>query len=168
MNKLRFLAAVMAVCFSLIICSCSKQTNEIVVEHPDAASASAHSGVAEVTFVPEGYEVASHRTVYRFVYETEYTCEEQIAVLRIASTDYSVTNLSGYADTMLFDVYTAKNGREFEIESREGVYAVEWQADFGGKSCNISYVLHGGTEEQFKQQLDSVSAYFYGSEQNDK
>lgn len=148
-------------CFLTVFAySCAdNKTVDIVREYNTAESASEVCGLMPVTFVPDEFSVSAYRTVYDYVSETEYTAGEKTAVLRIVSTEYTVSNLSGFTDTGLEDVYTSKDDREFEIESREGVYACEWQSKFGETECNISFVLIGGELSEYRELLDMLLEY---------
>ena len=160
----RILPALLVLCV-LFCTACNKKAqNEIIMEFDTPQAASEHCGMSVVDFVPAGYKPCAYRTVYGFVSETEYEKDGEIAVLRIADAQYNVSNLSGYADTLLYDVYTSRLGGEFEIESREGVFACEWQTDFGGKPCNVSYVLHGGDYDGYKKQLEELLTYLSDKE----
>lgn len=151
-------------CTASVLCmgSClhSEKKSEIVREYKTAAEASEACGLAQVDFVPEGYSVAAYRTVYNYVSETEYMNGEKTAVLRIVSTEYNTTNLSGFAETGLAEVYSARDGREFELgRTRENVYTAEWQQSYGGVQCNMSFVLMNGEIGEYKIMLESLLDY---------
>ena len=74
----------------------------------------------------------------------------------MADAGYTITDLSGFADTGLEDVYTHTDGREFEIETRDGVYAVEWRDEYGGKEYLFSLTLFGGELVEMRQLLRGV------------
>ena len=147
----------------LFAVSCGDNTSaQIVKEYDSAKSAADVCGISEVTFVPEGFKVSAYRTVYDCVSETEYRKGDAVAVLRIVDAEYTTTNLSGFTDTALADVYTYGDGREFEIESRDGVFACEWQDSYENIRCNISFALIDGEETEFRAAFDQLLNYLDG------
>ena len=134
---------------------------EIIKEYETSVLASESCGIDDVTFVPNGYKAEKYSTLYGIVYECEYRNDNSYSVLRIVPSEYTTSNLSGYTDTLLFEVYKVGE-TEHEIESREGVFACEFTTEFSGKECDISYVLSGGTADEFKAQLKELVTYLKG------
>ena len=106
-----FLASVLcAASFSLA--SCEKQTDNIVKTFETPLQVSQMTGIDPVNYVPDGYKATAFRSVYDIVSETEYIPSEgydkntpKIAVFRIVDAAFSTTNLSGFEDTALSEVY---------------------------------------------------------------
>lgn len=147
----------------LFAVSCSKNAPvDIVKEFDTAQQASEMCGLEAVTFVPEKFEASAYRTVYDRVSETEYRKGDTVAVLRIVSAEYTTTNLSGFTDTSLADVYTYTDGREFDIESRDGVFACEWKDNHAGVECDVSLALMGGEQTEFLSLLEQLLVYLDG------
>lgn len=163
-----------ALLFALLcsLCACARDDRADIVKSFDTAqSAAAHCSFSTApAYVPEGFVPTAFRTYYGIVFETEFSAEktqERTATLRIVSAEYQVDNLSGYTETALSDVYTAKDGREFEIESRDGMYAAEWSEVFDGKDCNFSFVMRGDTLENYEIQLAALLRTLSDSRGND-
>lgn len=150
-------------CFTLLFstsCTANKKT-EIIKDYKTSALASEACGIQEVRFVPTGFSPERYSSLYGIVYESEYRKDTAYSVLRIVPAEYTTTNLSGYTDTLLYEVY-AIGDIEYEIESREGVFACEFSAAFSGTECDISYTLSGATDKEFRQQLRELVAYISG------
>ena len=158
----KFLCILSVLCLVFLFSCTDNHTEQIVKEYSTAKEAAEICGILPVDFVPKGYNLSAYRTIYDMVYETEYLSDEKIAVLRMVSDEYSTSNLSGYTDTALHDVYTHSDGRVFEIETRENVFSCEWQENQGENICNLSLVLLNGKSGEFESMLAQTIAYFGG------
>ena len=137
--------------------SCKKQADGPVTEVSSYAEQAEICGFSPLQINFDGYTVSAYRTVYGIVAETEYAAEdEKRAVLRMADAGYNVQNMSGFADMGLRDVYTYEDGREFEIETRDGVLAVEWEDEYGGAEYRFSLAVFGGTLTETRIMLKSI------------
>ena len=59
-NNLRRCAVIILAFVMLAMCSCSREgDSEIVIEHENAAISAQHSGISQVTFVPDGYTASA-------------------------------------------------------------------------------------------------------------
>ncbi|MBE6571603.1 MAG: hypothetical protein E7656_05115 [Ruminococcaceae bacterium] len=150
------------------IFACEKQSEDIVEHFDTPVEVSDITGVEPIEFVPEGYKIAAHRAVYDIVSEVEYTPVEgtdkkypKIAVFRAVDAIFSTTNLSGFADTALTEVYypALRGDLSLSIEARDEFLAVEWSDTFGGKECNFSLSLTNGSVEEFKNIIDGALEY---------
>ncbi len=150
---------VLLLCFLLLFSSvsCKSQKNGPVTEVSSREEQAEICGFSPLSVSFPDFSISAYRTVYGIVAETEYTAgSEKHAVLRMADAGYTITDLSGFADTGLEDVYTHTDGREFEIETRDGVYAVEWRDEYGGKEYLFSLTLFGGELVEMRQMLRGV------------
>ena len=120
----------------LVSCGVNSKT-EIIKEHDSSYLAADACGLDEISFVPEGYAPHKYSTLYGIVYECEYRKDEKHSVIRVVPSEFTTTNLSGYTDTLLFEVYSVGE-TDYEIESREGVFACEFKASFSGKENLIN------------------------------
>lgn len=157
-TALKFLSILFCLVF---LCSCTDKKVEIVKNHENSAIASETCGIAEVNFVPSGFLPERYSSLYGIVYECEYRNEGAYSVLRIVPAEYTTTNLSGFADTLLYEVYKIGD-TEYEIESREGIFACEFRTDFFGTECDVAYTLSGGTDDLFREQLRELVTYLSG------
>ena len=151
--------AVLLLCFLLLFSSvsCKSQKSGPVTEVSSREEQAEICGFSPLPVSFPDFSIFAYRTVYGIVAETEYTAgSEKHAVLRMADAGYTITDLSGFADTGLEDVYTHTDGREFEIETRDGVYAVEWRDEYGGKEYLFSLTLFGGELVEMRQMLRGV------------
>lgn len=142
--------------FTAVSCG-NPQKTEVVREWTSYEEVASVCGFDPIQVSFEDYKISARRTVYDIVAETEFVSDnDKKAVLRMVSTEYTVTDLSGFADTGLEDVYTYDDGREFEIETRDGVYAVEWQDRYKGKDYRFSLVLFHGELVEIRRMLKAV------------
>lgn len=157
-----------ALLFASCFCACEKQSEDIVKHFDTPMEVSDITGVAPIEFVPEGYKIAAHRAVYDIVSEVEYTPTEgtdkdfpKIAVFRAVDAVFSTTNLSGFADTALSEVYypAVRGDLSLSIEERDEFLAVEWTDTFGGKECKMSLSLTCGSVDEFKKIIDGALEY---------
>ncbi len=143
----------------LLLCSCTKkEETKIVITYDSAQDAAEAVGFASPEYIPDGFDVSEYNVIYGIVSETVYVSGEERGVLRVVNGEYSVSNLSGYLDTSLSDVYTSRDGREFEIEFRDSVYAVEWIDNYLGEEYNFSFTLSGCELSQFKKNIEDIIA----------
>ncbi len=170
MNKIVILFAFLLLTLLTVFSCAAGKDPGIVKVYDTAEEAGEACCLMPVEYVPEGFHVSAYRTIYGHVSETEYKSEdavkdgEKIAVLRIVSTEYKTENLSGFTDMGLVEVFSPSDKTEFEIETRDGVYAAEWTETFGGDECNISFTLINGENiEEFKKLLEESSKYIENS-----
>ena len=158
------------ICISaLFMSSCEKdQTEDIVDVYSTPEEVSAVTGVKAITFVPDGFITSAHRSVYDIVSEVEYTPTEgtdkkypKIVVFRAVDMVYTVSNLSGFEDTGLKEVYypASRSDLSLSIEGRDEFLAVEWQDNFGGRQCRLSLSMTNGTIDEFKKIINGVLSY---------
>lgn len=161
----------LSACLCLVLCfvsvSCRKQESDPIVTVSSRTEQAEICGFTPPDILLDGYAVSSYRTIYGIVAETEYTAEqdEKRAVLRMTDGGYNVNNLSGFTDMGLEDVYTYDDGREFEIETRDGVFAVEWESEYSGKKYKLSLTVFDGTLLDTRILLKQVLAA-YNTEEN--
>ena len=150
------------------LASCEKQSDNIVKVHENPEQLSEITGISPIEFVPEGYKVNAYRSVYDIVSETEYLPENEgdtepavIVVFRIVDAAYNTSNLSGFEDTALSEVYypIGRSDLSLSIEARDEFLAVEWQDSFGGKECKLSLSMTNGSIDEFKKIIDEALAY---------
>ena len=153
---------------SILLSSCKKQTEDIVESYETAGQVSEVTGVKEINFVPEGYSVSAHRSVYNIVSEVEYAPTEgndkknpKIVVFRIVDAVYTTSNLSGFEDTGLSEVYypSSRPDLSLSIEARDEFLAVEWSDVYGGRQCNLSLSMTNGTVDEFKKIINGALSY---------
>ena len=145
-----------------------KESENIVKVYDTPLDVSLVTGIAPVEFVPEGYKAVAFRSVYEIVSETEYRPSGEndknapkIAVFRMVDAAYSTSNLSGFEDTALTEVYypVFRTDLSLSIEARDEFLAVEWQDSFDGKLCKMSLSLTNGTLSEFKNIIDQTLEY---------
>ncbi len=141
----------------ILLCSCAKdEETDIVIRYESAEAAAQAVGFSSPDYIPDEFSVKEHNVIYGIVSETVFTRGDDRAVLRAVNAQYSVSNLSGYLDTALSDVYTSKDGREFEIEYRDGIYAVEWQDKYLNEEYNFSYTRSGCELSEFRADIKEL------------
>jgi hypothetical protein len=110
--KKRIVLLAIIILFSVVAVSCSKENDDIIKYYKTAKDAADACGVPVVDFIPGGYESLSYNSVYGIVFEAEFKEKTNnksenemagIAVLRIADSEYNVSNLSGFPDAVLTD-----------------------------------------------------------------
>ncbi len=153
---------------SFTLTACEKENENIVKVYDTPGQVSQVTGIPPVEYLPEGYDVVAYRSVYDIVSETEYipvgeknTDSPVIAVFRIVDAAYNTSNLSGFEDTALSEVYypASRTDLSLSIEARDEFLAVEWQDTFGGKECKLSLSLTNGTIGEFKKLIDGALEY---------
>lgn len=167
----RTLSAIIAiiVCtIAVFLVSCKKEDDSIVKVFDDPYQVAQTTGLKEIELVPDGYKVSAHRTVYDIVSEAEYIPTEgydkknpKIVVFRAVESIYSITNLSGFENTALSEVYypPMRSDLSLSIEARDEFLAVEWQDIFGGKECKLSISLTNGSIDEFKSIINQTLEY---------
>ncbi len=150
------------------LCACEKESENIVKVYDSPLQVSQVTGISPVEYVPNGYKAVAYRSVYDIVSETEYapvvkqdSDSPVIAVFRIVDAAFNTSNLSGFEDTALSEVYypASRTDLSLSIEARDEFLAVEWQDSFGGKKCKLSLSLTNGTVEEFKKLIDGALEY---------
>lgn len=157
------LSAVLSFCLCAVfaLSSCERKNDTaIIVEAKNAEELGALCGFSPLT--PDFSDVDSltpsaYRALYGFVAETEYVGENGLtAIFRMADGGYTVSNLSGYADMGLEDVYAYSENIEFEILTREHVYACEWRGAVDGIDYQFSLTLIDGTLVDMRKLLRTI------------
>lgn len=145
----------------LSLSSCQRQEkSEIVTEVESAEALGQICGFSPLT--PDFSEVGeltpqAYRSLYGFVAETEYSGENGLsAIFRMADGGYNVSNLSGYTDMGLEDVYIYSDEIEFEILTREHVYACEWRGTVDGTEYQFSLTLTDGSLVDMRKLLRTI------------
>ncbi len=148
-------------CAVFILSSCERKSDtEIIVEAKNVEELGELCGFSPLT--PDFSDVSSlmpstYRALYGFVAETEYFGENGLtAIFRMADGGYTVSNLSGYADMGLEDIYVYSETIEFEILTREHVYACEWRGTVDGVDYQFSLTLIDGTLVDMRKLLRTI------------